>query len=117
SCLHAFVDIIGLDQVNPSDVLYPVRRAVVLRVLLEEREPNLKMGDGISIDQSVLDGLLLIPTYRHGLRSLKSIITLSKVTGKRHFERAALPPEAQLGLHLDYPTFMECSRYNTLSDH
>jgi hypothetical protein len=116
SCLHAFVDVIGLDQVNTSDVLYPVRRAVVLRGLLEEREPNLKMGEGVSIDESVLDGLLLIPTFRHGLRSLKSIIALSKVTGKRHFERAALPPEAQLGLHLNYPTFIECSQYNILSD-
>ncbi|KIY00463.1 uncharacterized protein Z520_04148 [Fonsecaea multimorphosa CBS 102226] len=116
SCLHAFVNVIGIDQIDSSDVLYPVRRAVVLRALLEEREPKLKMGEGISIDQSILDGLLLIPTYRHGLRSLKSIIALSKVTGKRHFERAALPPEAQLGLHLDYPTFLECSRYNTLSD-
>jgi len=115
SCLHAFVDVIGLDQVNPSDVLYPVRRAVVLRALLEEREPKLKKGEGISIDQGVLDGLLLTPTYRHGLRSLKSVIALSQVTGKRHFEPAALPPEAQLGLHLDYPAFMECSRYNTLS--
>ncbi|OAP58293.1 hypothetical protein AYL99_07383 [Fonsecaea erecta] len=115
SCLHAFVNVIGLDKVDEPDVLYPVRRAVVLRALLEEREPKLKMGEGISIDQSVLDGLLLTPTYRHGLRSLKAIIALSKVTGKRHFERAALPPEAQLGLHLDYPTFMECSRYNTMS--
>jgi hypothetical protein len=115
SCLHAFVDVIGLDQVNSSDVWYPVRRAVVLRALLEDREPNLKMGEGISIDKSVLDGLLMIPTYRHGLRSLKAIITMSKVTGKSHFERAALPPEAQLALHFDYPTFIECSRYNTLS--
>jgi hypothetical protein len=115
SCLHAFVDVIGVDQVDPSDVLYPVRRGVVLRALLEEREPKLKMGEGISIDQSVLDGLLLIPTYRRGLRSLKSVIALSKVTGMRHFESAALPPEAQLGLHLDYPVFMECSRYNALS--
>jgi hypothetical protein len=116
SCLHAFVDVIGLDQVNSSDVWYPVRRAVVLRALLEDREPNLKMGEGISIDQSVLDGLLMIPKYRHGLRSLKAIIAMSKVTGKHHFERAALPPEAQLALHFDYSTFMECSRYNTLSD-
>jgi hypothetical protein len=114
--LHAFVDVIGLDQVNSSDVWYPVRRAVVLRALLEDREPKLKMGEGISIDQSVLDGLLMIPKYRHGLRSLKAIITMSKVTGKHHFERAALPPEAQLALHFDYPTFMECARYNTLSD-
>ncbi|PMD46970.1 hypothetical protein L207DRAFT_506059 [Hyaloscypha variabilis F] len=116
SCLHAFVDVIGLDQVNSSDVWYPVRRAVVLRALLEDREPKLKMSEGISIDQSVLDGLLMIPTYRHGLRSLKAIIAMSNITGKHHFERAALPPEAQLALHFDYPTFMECSRYNTLSD-
>ncbi|PMD27017.1 hypothetical protein NA56DRAFT_640810 [Hyaloscypha hepaticicola] len=116
SCLHAFVDVIGLDQVDFSDVWYPVRRAVVLRALLEDREPKLKRGEGISIDQSVLDGLLMIPKYRHGLRSLKAIIAMSKVTGKHHFERAALPPEAQLALHFDYPTFMECSRYNTLSD-
>ena len=74
------------------------------------------MGEGISIDQSVLDGLLMLPTYRHGLRSLKAIIAMSQVTGKHHFERAALPPETQLALHIDYQAFMECSRYNTLSD-
>jgi len=96
--------------------LYPVRRAVVLRTLLKEREPKLQNAEGISIDESVLDGLLMIPTYRHGLRSLKSIIAMSKVTGKHHFERAALPPEEQLGLHLDFPTFMRYSQYNTLSD-
>ncbi|KAE8453914.1 hypothetical protein EG329_007690 [Mollisiaceae sp. DMI_Dod_QoI] len=114
SNLHAFVDVIGIDQVDPSDALFPVRRAVVLRALLAEREPNLKMGEGISIYQTVLDGLLLVPAFKHGLRSLKAIIAMSKVTGKHHFERAALPPEVQLSLHLDYPTFMDCSRYNTI---
>ena len=116
SRLHGFVNVLGIDRVHDSDGLYPVRRAVVLRALLEEREPNLQFGEDISIDESVLDGLLMIPTYRHGLRSLKSIIAMSKVTNSRHFERAALPPKAQLGLHLDYPTFMKYLQCNTLPE-
>ncbi|KAF2185714.1 hypothetical protein K469DRAFT_631583 [Zopfia rhizophila CBS 207.26] len=116
SCLHAFVNVLGLDQVNASDALYPVRRAVVLRALLEEREPNLRRGEGISIDESVLDGLLMIPTFQHGLRSLKSIIAMSKLTGKRHFERAALPPEKQLSLHLDYDLFTKYAQFDILPE-
>ncbi|TAQ89075.1 hypothetical protein B7494_g2586 [Chlorociboria aeruginascens] len=116
SCLHSFVDVLGIDQVNKNDALYPVRRAVVLQALLEEREPRLQTEKGISIDEGVLDGLLMIPTYRHGLRSLKSIISMSKITGKRHFERAALPPAAQLALHLDYDNFMKYSHFDTLPD-
>ncbi|KAI9866751.1 MAG: hypothetical protein M1813_000693 [Trichoglossum hirsutum] len=116
SCLHGFVNVLGFDQVDEFDALYPVRRAVVLRELLEEREPLLQTAKGISIDESILDGLLMIPTYRHGLRSLKSIIAMSQVTGKRHFERAALPPEAQLALHLDYQSFMKYSQFDTLPE-
>jgi hypothetical protein len=116
SCLHSFVNVLGIDEVDGNDVMYPVRRAVVLRALLEEREPRLLSEEGISIDESVLDGLLLIPTYRHGLRSLKSILSMSKVTGKSNFERAALPPESQLGLHLDYETFLKYSRFHTLPE-
>jgi hypothetical protein len=116
SCLHSFVNVLGIDEVDENDVMYPVRRAVVLRALLEEREPRLLSEDGICIDESVLDGLLLIPSYRHGLRSLKSILSMSKVTGKSNFERAALPPESQLGLHLDYETFLRYSRFHTLPE-
>jgi len=116
SCIHTFVDVLGIDQVDEDDVMYPVRRAVVLRALLEEREPRLQAENGISIDESVLDGLLLIPTFRHGLRSLKAILSMSKITGRSHFERAALPPESQLSLHLDYDIFLRFSNFHTLSD-
>jgi hypothetical protein len=56
------------------------------------------------------------PCIGMGFDHLKSIITMSKVTGKKHFDRVSLPPEAQLALHFDYPTFVACSSYNTLSD-
>ncbi|OCL03572.1 hypothetical protein AOQ84DRAFT_143720 [Glonium stellatum] len=112
-CLHGFVDMPGPDRVdhgNGVDRLYPVRRAVVLRALLEAREPNLKSGDQMNIDESVLNGLLLTPYYRQGIRSLRSIIAMSRLNNRRHFERAALPPQAQLDLHVDYNTFMKYMR-------
>ena len=42
-CLQGFVNMLGPDRVNHGDGLdrlYPVRRAVILRALLEAREPN-----------------------------------------------------------------------------
>jgi hypothetical protein len=108
-CLHGFVDMVGPDRKNHGheiDRLYPVRRAVILRALLEQREPNLKSGDSISIDERVMNGLLLVPSYRQGIRSLKSIVAMSRLNNHRHFERAALPPQAQLNLHVDYHAFM-----------
>ncbi|KPM38527.1 hypothetical protein AK830_g8045 [Neonectria ditissima] len=107
-CLHGFVNVLGPSRVDYGDGvdrLYPVRRAVILRSLLEAREPNLKSKEKISIDESILNGLLLVPTYRHGIRSLKTIIAMSRVDGRRSFERAALPPPAQLDAHVDYAEF------------
>ncbi|KAK7398625.1 hypothetical protein QQX98_011985 [Neonectria punicea] len=107
-CLHGFVNVLGpnrMDDGEGVDRLYPVRRAVILRSLLEEREPNLKSKEKISIDESILNSLLLVPTYRQGIRSLKTIIAMSRVDGRRSFERAALPPPAQLDIHVDYNDF------------
>lgn len=107
-CLHGFVNVLGpnrFDFDEGDDRLYPVRRAVILRSLLEEREPNLKTGDKMRINESVLNSLLLVPTYRQGIRSLKTIIAMSRVDGHRSFERAALPPPAQLNMHVNYAEF------------
>ncbi|KAF7551217.1 hypothetical protein G7Z17_g5170 [Cylindrodendrum hubeiense] len=108
-CLHGFVNVLGPNRVDYGegvDRLYPVRRAVILRSFLEKREPNLKTGEKIGIDDSVLNSLLLVPTYRQGIRSLKTIIAMSRVDGHRSFERAALPPPAQLDIHVDYTDFI-----------
>lgn len=107
-CLHGVVDMLGPDCINENDRLYLVRRAIILRALLEEREPMLKINEKISIDENVLDGLLMVPSYRQGIKSLKSIIAMSKLNGCRHFEKAALPPATQLDLHVDYKTFAKC---------
>ena len=36
SCLRGFIKLLGIDRVHDSEVLYPVRRAVVPRALLGE---------------------------------------------------------------------------------
>ena len=68
--LHGFVNMLGPDRVthgNEADRLYSIRRAVILRALLKAIEPKLKTGEEISIDESVLNGLLLATTYRQGM--------------------------------------------------
>ncbi|KAJ5636381.1 uncharacterized protein N7484_009694 [Penicillium longicatenatum] len=120
--LHGFVNILGPDKVTRTasgseDRLYPVRRAVILRSLLEKREVNLTSSTQINIDDSVLNGLLLVPTYRHGILSLKSIIAMSHLNGRYHFDRSALPPQTQLDLHVDYKIFTQYLNGIPLPDH
>ncbi|KAK0744401.1 hypothetical protein B0T21DRAFT_407510 [Apiosordaria backusii] len=111
ACLHAFGDMSGPDKMNwreGEDKLYPVRRAVIIRTLLEKREPNLVCQGAIDIEDSVLNALLLVPTYRQGIRSIKSIIDMSRLNGRHRFERSSLPPPVQLDLHVEYKVFLRC---------
>jgi hypothetical protein len=117
SCLRGYIDILGSDCADPKDDrMYPIRRALLLRALLEKREAQLKVGERIIIDDAVLNGLLSIPRYLHGARSLEMILAMSTVSGRKEFERAALPPEAQLNLHVDAKEFMNLVRYPRLPE-
>ncbi|KAF8857136.1 hypothetical protein BDZ45DRAFT_447153 [Acephala macrosclerotiorum] len=117
SCLRGYIDILGSDCYDSSeDRMYPIRRALLLRALLERREPQLKVGERIIIDDSVLNGLLTIPRYHHGARSLEMILAMSTVSGRKEFERAALPTESQLNLHVDAKEFMNLVRFPRLSE-
>lgn len=103
--LHGYVDMAGFNRGGLGDRLYLLHRAVVLRTLLEERAPGIKFGDGINIDETVLRGLLLVPEYSQGIRSLEAVLTMSHLNHARHFSRSALPSESQLQLHVDYDEF------------
>jgi hypothetical protein len=101
---------VGFNRCDGSDRVYPLRRAVALRSLLEEREARLKRGNVLNIDGNVLNSLLIVPRYYHGIRSLSSIIAMSYLTNQRHFQRAALPPRSQLELHVNYEDFTRSSQ-------
>jgi hypothetical protein len=113
SRLKGYVDILGP---NPpadhevADPYYIVRRAILLRSILERNASQLfekRAGQKIlRIDHGVLRAFLGIGRYKHGIRSMESIVAMSQLAGKAAYERSSLPSESQLGLHVDGQEFL-----------
>ena len=113
SRIKGFVDILGpncLDDDRDSDPYFIVRRAILLRSILRRDHPQLfEHGDGseiLKIDSGVLRAFLRVGKFEHGVRSIESIVAMSLLRGKRHFERSALPAERQLDLHVNGLEFL-----------
>lgn len=84
---------------DPTDITFPVRRALLLRQFLDAKNPI----EYLNIDRDLLRAFLLVPRYRHGSRSLEKIAKpLALATGGRPpFRRAHLPPPQVLAQHLE----------------
>lgn len=109
--LHGIVRVLGPNQISAEDNMFPVRRAIMLWQLLTDKYPQLVQPDGhISIEEGVLHALLLVPSFKHGLRSLEKIIGTSRLSHKTKFDVAALPPEEQIQLHTEGKIFMSYLR-------
>lgn len=108
SCIHGTVDIRGPEQCNAFDSVFPVRRALMLRNMLNELASCLMDGPNLLIEDDVLDGLLLVPKLRHGAKSLRSLLEVCKFGQRPTFDRMALPSPPQLRLQIDYEKFKEC---------
>jgi hypothetical protein len=106
SRLKGYIDILGPNPKHPDDDPdFIIRRAILLRSQLEQNAPQLfelpaSKGE-LSIDSGVMTALLQVPVYKHGARSMESIINMSQLAGKSSFERSSLPSEEQLNLHVD----------------
>lgn len=112
SRLRGYVNVLGVNPADPGDPavsgdrLYMIRRAVALRAQLEMNAKHLADHSGrIRIDPGVLRALVKIPEYRHGMRSMEALIDMSMLADRRIFEQSALPPAAQLDLHVDAGVF------------
>lgn len=114
SRLKGYVNILGPNPYTTEDgavdPYYLIRRAIVLRVILQLNVPQIFSRENgkkkLNIDRGVLRALLHIRDYKHGVRSIESIISMSSLVGKTSFERSSLPPEAQLNLHVDGREFL-----------
>jgi hypothetical protein len=111
SRLRGYVNILGP---NPrrgdesADPYFIIRRAILLRSILRRDAYHLfEEGalEKLNIDSGVLRGLLLTKEYKHGVRSMESLIAMSWLSGKRRFTRSALPAATQLDLHVDAVEF------------
>lgn len=109
SRLDGYVDIVGPDPAGgdaAEDPYYLIRRAVLVRALLRQRAKSICRGGRPDIDSGVLHALLRTPRYRHGVRSLGSIISTS-ASGRTRFAPSDLPAEAQLHMHVDATAFLD----------
>ena len=110
SRLKGYVNILGPNrQKNSSDPYYVIRRAILLRSMLRRDAAQLFKREGdtewLNIDSGVLRALLHTSRYKHGARSMESVIAMSQLSGKHRFERSCLPAVAQLDLHVDAHDF------------
>lgn len=111
SRLKGTIDIAGpnAEKSYGSDRFYVLRRAIILRSMLERNFPKLfSMQDGImvaNIDKGVLNAFLEIEEYNHGVRSMESILTMSSLVGAIRYKKSDLPAPSQLGIHVDANQF------------
>lgn len=124
SRLKGFLNVLGPNQLPDrpgGDAYFIIRRAILLRSILERNAPHLfERVNGrphLRIDTGVLRALLTTRLYRHGARSIESIVAMSSLGGKSLFERSGLPSEAQLELHVDGRDFMARVQQLTLDGH
>ena len=104
SRLRGYIDIKGP---NPSskpalDPAHLIRRAVLLRSLIERNTPDLidaRTGQA-SVSPGVIRGLLRVERYLHGARSLESLFNTSRVRSARFFGPSQLPPANLLSLYV-----------------
>ena len=111
SRLKGFINILGPNAIEGvDDPHFILRRAIMLRVLLEMHVPQiLASGQGgrrLRIDPGVLRAFLETSRYKHGVRSIETLLTMSSLANAESFDRSCLPPEDQLNLHVDGTDFL-----------
>ncbi len=97
-------------SVDDTDVSYTImfHRAVLLRSLLEIRAPWVidEATGRADIDDSVIDGFLRTPRFKHGIRSMEAIIDMSSTSSHRAFRKSSLPIRSQLEMHVSSKDFL-----------
>jgi hypothetical protein len=107
SRLKGYINVLGPNpQSGGDDPYYMLRRAILLRSMLLRDAKHVLRNNEVQIDSGVLRAMSLTGKYKHGARSMESIIAMSQLEGKTRFERSSLPTKAQLDLHVDGQDFL-----------
>ncbi|HEY60286.1 MAG TPA: ATPase [Anaerolineae bacterium] len=108
SRLKGYLNVVGP---NPQgdinlDPYYILRRAILLRSLIKHNVPGILQKQDARIDPGILRAFLKTRMYKHGVRSMESILAMSSLANTTAYERSSLPPERQLELHVDAADFL-----------
>ena len=89
-------------------------RLYITHLLIRTWPQLLRAGpDGlpeVAIDEAVAAAFLGVRRYRHGVRSMESIVSNSRMSGELHYHRSVLPPHGQLRLQVDEEEFLSLVR-------
>lgn len=101
SRLRGHVDIKGPNPADERDHAHIIRRAILLRALIERHHPQFVSAAGavLRLHDGVLDAFLGCKEYLHGARSMEAVVSLSHLAGRRHFGPSELPPQEIIRLH------------------
>lgn len=110
SRLRGYVNIKGPNPQDGGDINdeYLIRRAILLRSVLERNFGHLLGAKGqAAISAPLVQAFLRVDEYKHGARSLESIVTMSDLVKAPYFGEAALPPDHLLNLHVNAKKFRD----------
>jgi hypothetical protein len=98
----------GRRESGRETTLRRIRRAMILRSLLEQHARHIMQSESdkktARIDNQVVDAFMEVPRYRHGVRSMETVIRMSRwIDGQ--FLPASLPSADQLDMHA--PGFLD----------
>lgn len=102
SRLRGHIDIMPI-SVKPGEVKPIIRRAIILRSILERRE---LITNGVAnINDDIVFAMLTLDSYRHGVRSLEAILQVcARLSGS--IEKASMPAREQLQMHINVEEFL-----------
>jgi len=108
SRLRGCVNIIGCTREEDNDSTCIIRRALLLRSIIEQNYENLLDSTNTArIDGALINSFLHVPSYRHGIRSMQAIFSMSMISTKDRFNISDLPSVEQLRLHVKIPEFTD----------
>ena len=122
SRLHGYLNVLGPNRrqiFNPdtgkweddvADNCFPLRRALLLRVMSGVFDKNRKLD----IDFGLLNAFLKIDKYNHGARSMETIIRLTQKEGSTGLFRSSLPPKEQVAIHINFEKFIDLIEQDNL---
>ncbi|WAO95214.1 Hypothetical protein NCS54_01282700 [Fusarium falciforme] len=98
SRLSAHINVKGPNQSDDDDVMFVMRRAMLLQGQLRKHfkvDPK-----DIHVDETVLNALLKHKHFPNGTRSIELILQSSRLSDGRRFESSDLPSAEQLTMHV-----------------
>ncbi len=112
SRLMGHINIVGINPEGAADEGYVIRRAIYIQSLLTERRlfdsPDTVQASNTAhdphvqdvIDEDLLNALLRVSRYKHGGRSIRSILSMCTPVDNK-IRRSSLPTVDQLRMHVN----------------